>query len=227
MIELPDSAPEEERTAATPLEVLRLAVACGPFFPLVIETAYTGCRWGEMAGGKRNLVRDHDGDNQRRKGRRKYVHTRAEALTGRDGKPRKGASYRDLTIPDWLAEIQDEQLALHDSEYVYPSARGKVLRPKYFREYWIPARDKIKPGFDFHELRHTHETWMEEDGVKEVLRNQRMGHKSGKMSQHYAHVTADMEEDLVKRLTRRWEDSLAAMAVDDWRELWTPSAGRK
>ena len=126
-----------------------------------------------------------------------------------------------------VSQSWHEQLALHDSEYVYPSARGKVLRPKYFRDFWVPARDKIKPGFDFHELRHTHETWMAEDGVKEVLRNQRMGHKSGKMSQHYAHVTADMEEDLVKRLTRRWEGSLAAMAVDDWRELWTPGAGRK
>lgn len=87
---------------------------------------------------------------------RKYVHTRAEALTGRDGRPRKGASYRDLAIPEWLAEIQDEQLALHDSEYVYASVRGKVLRPKAFRDVWAPARDRIKAGFDFHGLRHTH-----------------------------------------------------------------------
>lgn len=46
---------------------------------------------------------------------------------------------------------------------------------------------------------------MEDDGIKEVLRNKRMGHKSGKMSQHYAHVTADMEEELMKALAKRWK----------------------
>lgn len=85
---------------------------------------------------------------------------------------------------------------------------------------WNPARERVKPGFDFHELRHTHETWMEEDGTPEVLRNARMGHKSAKMSQHYSHVTADMEETLVKNLTQRWEDSLVAAGVGHWRELW-------
>ncbi len=221
MITLPDGTPEE-RENATPLEVLRLAAAVGPFFPVVLATAYTGFRWGEATGIKRDLVRHHPGDNGRRKGRRVFVHNRAEAVTLADGKPRKGHSYRDLALPDWLAEIFDEQLASHDSEYVFPSDRGKVLRPKAFRELWVPARDRIKPGFHFHDLRHTHETWMEADRTPEVLRNKRMGHKSGKMSQHYAHVEAAMEDDLMADLTKRWNASLEAMGVESWRRLWCP-----
>nr|WP_241265589.1 tyrosine-type recombinase/integrase [Streptomyces boncukensis] len=221
MIELPD-ATAEERKAATPLEVIRLASAVGPFFPLVVATAYTGCRWGEVTGARRASVRHFRGDNERRKGRRLYIHTRAEAGTLKDGKPRKGKSYRDLALPEWLAEIFDEQLAGHDSEYVFPSMRGKALRPKAFGEVWQPARDRIKPGFRFHDLRHSHETWMEADRTPEVLRNKRMGHKSGKMSQHYSHTTGDMEEDLMTDLTKRWQASLSAAGVDDWRRLWVP-----
>ena len=46
----------------------------------------------------------------------------------------------------------------------------------------------------FHDLRHTHETWLVEDQVPRVLRLQRLGHKREDTDDFYSHVTPAMGE---------------------------------
>jgi hypothetical protein len=49
---------------------------------------------------------------------------------------------------------------------------------------------------------------MAEDGIPDVLAEQRLGHEVPGMRGFYTHVSGRMREALVKALQARWEDSL-------------------
>lgn len=57
----------------------------------------------------------------------------------------------------------------------------------------------------FHDLRHTHVTWLIEDRVPRILRLERMGHKRKDIDDDYSHVTDPMVERMLESLQRRWE----------------------
>ena len=69
---------------------------------------------------------------------------------------------------------------------------------------WLP----VKPGLTVHGLRHGHKTWMAEDGIPEILAEQRLGHQVPGMRGLYAHASDRMRDDLRHALQVRWEDSL-------------------
>jgi hypothetical protein len=50
---------------------------------------------------------------------------------------------------------------------------------------WRP----IQPGLTAHGLRHSHKTWMAEDGIPEILAEQRLGHQVPGMRGLYAHAS--------------------------------------
>jgi integrase len=49
---------------------------------------------------------------------------------------------------------------------------------------WLPVR----PGLTPHGLRHSHKTWMAEDGIPEIFAEQRLGHEVPGMRGLYAHA---------------------------------------
>lgn len=71
---------------------------------------------------------------------------------------------------------------------------------------WLP----IKHGLTPHGLRHSHKTWMIEDGIPEILAEQRLGHDVPGMRGLYAHVSDAMRDNLKAALQARWEASLRA-----------------
>jgi hypothetical protein len=54
---------------------------------------------------------------------------------------------------------------------------------------------------------------MAEDGIPDVLAEQRLGHEVPGMRRLYTHVSDRMREALVQALQVRWEDSLRARAA--------------
>jgi hypothetical protein len=74
---------------------------------------------------------------------------------------------------------------------------------------WLP----VKTGLTRHGLRHSHKTWMAEDGIPEILAEQRLGHEVPGMRGLYAHASERMRRELVTALQERWEDSLRARAA--------------
>ena len=60
---------------------------------------------------------------------------------------------------------------------------------------WLP----LKPGLTPHGLRHSHKTWMAEDGIPEILAEQRLGHEVPGMRGRYAHASDRMRNDLKAR----------------------------
>src|SRR5262249_18707197 len=66
---------------------------------------------------------------------------------------------------------------------------------------WLP----VKLGLTPHGLRHSHKTWMAEDGIPEILAEQRLGHEVPGMRGLYAHASDRMRDDLKAALQARWE----------------------
>jgi integrase len=73
---------------------------------------------------------------------------------------------------------------------------------------WLPVLRGLTP----HGMRHGHQTWMDEDGIPEVLKTERMGHEMPGMHGVYGHVSPAMRADLKAALQNRWESSLRERA---------------
>jgi integrase len=74
---------------------------------------------------------------------------------------------------------------------------------------WLPVKQGLTP----HGLRHSHKTWMEEDGISGILQERRLGHEVPGMRGLYTHVSQAMRTELTEALQNRWEDSLRARAA--------------
>jgi integrase len=73
---------------------------------------------------------------------------------------------------------------------------------------WLPLRAGLTP----HGLRHGHQTWLDEMGVRYVLQSERMGHEVPGMRGVYSHITPGMREALTAGLQALWEASLRERA---------------
>jgi integrase len=97
-----------------------------------------------------------------------------------------------------------------DSEFTPPRGRGVTQIPDGTPlACWLP----LKPGLTPHGLRHSHKTWMAEDGIPEILAEQRLGHEVPGMRGLYAHASDRMRDGLNTALQERWQDSLRARAA--------------
>ncbi|GGU39962.1 DMT family permease [Lentzea flava] len=182
---------------------------------LTITAAYTGMRWGELAGLQ--WIRTYLDENPRLVVDPKFgaLHeVRGQKLVL--GPPKTPASAREVHLPPFLVE----ELLAHrkrnpDSRFVFPGVRGALRRRSNFRQrVWLPALAgsealgwaPLNQEMHFHDLRHTHETWLVEDGVPRVLRLERLGHKRKDVDDDYSHVTDVMISRMLERLQRRWEE---------------------
>ena len=96
------------------------------------------------------------------------------------------------------------------TDYRPPRGRGIAAIPEDIPlTCWLP----VKPGLTPHGLRHSHKTWMAEDGIPEILAEQRLGHAVPGMRGLYAPVPGGMRDDLKAALQARWEESLRDRAA--------------
>lgn len=73
---------------------------------------------------------------------------------------------------------------------------------------WLPVLRNLTP----HGLRHGLQTWMDEDGIPDVLKAERMGHEVPGMHGVYGHVSPAMRADVKAALQERWDASLRERA---------------
>jgi hypothetical protein len=120
-----------------------------------------------------------------------------------------------------------------DRSFVFVGEKGGVLRRSNFgKRFWRPAWDGIPenrrtgqyvppilPGSTFHEGRHTHRTWLADDGIPEIGRAARLGQKMRGMGGVYEHVTPETKQRILDVLTSRWEASLLALRVQEQERL--------
>ena len=161
-------------------------------------------------------------------------------VTPRRGKARKKgrtktpAGTRLVELPPSIAVFYEELMDSHRHPFVLCSAEGAPLRRSNFRNrYWRPVWDgtesgemvpPIVPGLTFHEGRHSHATWLTEDGIPEVARRARLGQKMKGMARVYDHVTPEMRRQVIQALEARWWSSVAALLPSERARLgeWFP-----
>ncbi|MFI5895941.1 hypothetical protein ACIA5D_38175 [Actinoplanes sp. NPDC051513] len=140
-------------------------------------------RWGELTGLQRHNCKPGEG--------RICIDPHTGALhevAGRLelGPPKTPAAVGEILLPPFLLTWLQSHLDSHDHLHVFVGADGGLYRRSNFsRRHWRPATDgnparliaPVVPGMHFHDLRHTHKTWMIEDEVPEVAQAKRLGHR--------------------------------------------------
>ncbi|MGW5049778.1 tyrosine-type recombinase/integrase [Actinokineospora sp. NPDC004072] len=185
-----------EKVWAEPADALRVAdQVAAQYGPggavLEVTAAWTGARWGELAGLQRRNLRLFDDDT----GHFTIdpdIGSLHESASGRLwlGPPKTEASARTVTLAPFNVRLLRAHLATHDHSHVFISPEGDLLRRSNFaRRAQRPAADgnlaannprlrlhPVKPGLTFHGLRHSHKTWMIADGIPEIAQALRLGH---------------------------------------------------
>jgi integrase len=167
-----------EMAFLTPQQVGELARAVGPDWEaLILTAAYTGLRWGELAGLRSERLNTH-----------RSTITVVEQLTELSGQlawaePKTAAGRRTVSLPGALTELlaaRLDRLEVETSGLVFPTPLGEPLRRSNFaRRVWAPAvRSLGLDGLRFHDLRHTAVAMAIAQGAHPKTIQQRMGHSS-------------------------------------------------
>lgn len=209
-----------------------------------IVAAFTGMRWGEVFGMQRRylmlvpaeggspasgwyIVDDKEGAL--------HVPTNGEPYLG----PPKGYVGRTVELPPFLVELLLRYLESLPAEQamLFLTSRGKLFtrgdtnwrawrracdgwkaHPQNKRVAGRVAAAALSVGLHWHDLRHTHKSWLVEDGIPAVARDERLGHgkspergagrldgERGAMDGVYVHATDVMRARVLVALQRRWE----------------------
>lgn len=150
--------------------------------------------------------------------------------------PKNQGRARDIDVPPFLALLLARHLEDWPHPYVFCTAGGKFWRRSNFtRAHIRPAADgrdalptvkghaprpkwePIMPGLTMRDLRHTHDTYQDQIGVRPALMFEQAGHKRPGIKAVYQHPTPSMRQE---RLDGLQDIYLRAMHNLGWRTLW-------
>jgi integrase len=200
-VSLPALEPADMRFL-TVEEAGELADATDPRYrALVVTGAYTGLRWGELAGLRSKRL-DLDAGTV----------TVAETLYEVGGvlgfkDPKTAAARRTLTLPPYLVGELREYLAANPvvgDGLVFADTQGKPLRRSNFaRRVFKPAvRASVGEPCRVHDLRHTQAAWLIANGEHPKTIQTRLGHASISTTlDRYGHLMPGLDEAAAARLT--------------------------
>lgn len=195
-------------------QVAELATAVGPDWDVLIFTAaYTGLRWGELAGLRPTRIDLGRGTIT--------VVEQLNELSGRLewGPPKTTAGRRAVSIPSALAELLATQLdraSVERSGLVFPSPFGEPLRRSNFaRRVWAPATSKLGlDGLRFHDLRHTAVALAISQGAHPKALQERMGHSSVTVTlDRYGHLYEGLDGQIADGLDELLRTSRGLLAA--------------
>lgn len=188
---------------ATPQEVDALAKAMPKDMALTVYfAAWCSMRMGEVLGLQRQDFLDLDSDYPRVRIQRQWnsKHKPSTYTEPKDG------SARVETIPQFMVPMITEHLTAHvgktPTSPMFPSPRDSRNPMTHSRldSMWRTRRDKILPGFKFHDLRHTGLTTYAQTGatIQEIM--DRGGHKSVEVAMRYQHTARERDKALTRQM---------------------------
>ncbi|MFG3488483.1 hypothetical protein [Streptomyces sp. NPDC047972] len=145
-------------------------------------------------------------------------------------------SNRRIDVPPFLADLlrqhmertQTPQLFMTRSgafwrrgnfgrQVMKPVSGGKkpaaAVRGHAKKEGWEP----IMPGLTMRAMRHTHDTYQAQIGVKPILEFEQAGHKYPGIKGRYQHPTPEMRRERLEGLQEIYERAMRALG---WTEIW-------
>jgi integrase len=170
----------------------------------VTVAAYTGLRWGELAGLQPSNI-----DMQRR---RLVVQSSLIEASGQPpvlGSPEAATSERTITLSQIVIDTFEHHL---DSQppfgtTVWTTEAGGFLGRGTFRSIWREAvAQSVGAPCRIHDLRHTHAAWLIAAGEHPKSIQTRLGHSSIQVTiDRYGHLTDGLDHQTAARL-----DAIAA-----------------
>ncbi|MBG0740679.1 site-specific integrase [Paeniglutamicibacter antarcticus] len=133
------------------------------------------------------------------------------------GATKTGAGKRTVALNPQLVERLIPLVATRaGTELLFPAPRGGQLRHRVFWAiYWLPAvkaaqaKGLVKEP-RIHDLRHTHASWLIQDGVSLFTISRRLGHASTSTTEQiYGHLMPQALQDAadaVERSSRAWQE---------------------
>ena len=193
------SLPPVSRPAHTYLthdEVRRFAEAAGGVREVIIYTlAYTGLRWGELAGL-------HAEDVDLKRGR---IHVNRAAVEAGGqivvGTP-KSHELRTVPVPDFVAAMLRDHLPV--TGIVFPNSQGGYMMSPRSKGWWAKALNQSGvPRVTPHELRHTAASLAVQSGAHVKALQRMLGHASAELTlQRYAGLFDTDLDDVAVSLSR-------------------------
>ena len=177
-----------EMRCATVEEVAAIAQAVEPRWQaLILLAAYSGLRWGELAGLRRHYL-----DPLHKSVR---VVEQCTEVNGHFvwGPPKTSAGRRTVALPQFICDVMVEHLGRWSEPgidgLVFVMPEGTPLRRENFRKrVWLPAcRAAGVESVRFHDLRHTNATLATASGAPLRAVMHRLGHASAAAALRYQH----------------------------------------
>lgn len=177
----------------TAAEFARLLAALPEYYrPIVRALAGTGLRWGEVTGLNVGDLRTDQ--TPATVNVNKAMRRTASNWTLGPTKTRAGR--RVVSLPD---DIRDELAELAHGRpadaplFTGPTGKGRVYHRNFWERVWSPSiKSADLAGLRIHDLRHTHASWLIQQGVPLTVIQRRLGHESIKTtSDTYGHLAGD------------------------------------
>lgn len=204
---------------------------------MVLMILFTGMRWGEAIGVRRSLLDLYPAVGGQPAWGLYTVDPEIGAVHERRGGQRffawpKEHKGRVIQLPPFLVEKLLAHLDTFPEErdLLWVDSSGNPFnRSNYNDRRWRPACDgwdgwdaaqgrrallpapAVAEGLVTHDLRHTHKTWLADDGCEPVARDERLGHATPGMDGVYIHVTPRMRQKILNVLQARWDKYQASI----------------
>lgn len=145
------------------------------------------------------------------------------------------SSLRSIDVPPFLARLLRHHLDDWPHEFIFCQANGKPWwtgnwsrqmrpaadgRPKREKRQGVSERagwDPIMPGLDLRALRHTHDTYQDEIGVRPALAYEQAGHRRPGIKSVYQHPTPAMRQERLDGLEEIFWSGMQSLGI---RTLW-------
>jgi integrase len=169
-------------------ELERLLAACrqsssADLYDLVVLAIWTGCREGELTALRKSWVRLSEG---------------GFTLPAESTKTKR--------------EIVEKRIKSGGSDYLFAASPGKSssTEPAFPRWAWNTALRRARiADFRFHDLRHTHASYLAMSGATERELMESLGHSTPAMASRYAHLANEHKRHVASRLEAavgRWSN---------------------
>ena len=93
-----------------------------------------------------------------------------------------------------------------DLELINIKSNGELLTPDSEKVLGRISRKELSVPFKYHNLRHTHASWLAEHNVPAIVTKKRLGHSKEETTlRYYQHITQGMRDDLLSKLNQSGE----------------------
>jgi integrase len=126
------------------------------------------------------------------------------------GATKTGAGKRTVSLNPQLVELLIPLVASRPgSDLLFTTPKGeRIVHKLYWHHYWVPAVEAaqargLKKSPRIHDLRHTHASWLIQDGVSLFTVSRRLGHASTRTTEQvYGHLMPQALQDAADAVER-------------------------